>query len=127
MKTKLKDQLIEKAKGLKLLPTLSTIMGEPFKIMNDESSSIAMLAGVVKYDQAVSSQLISIANSAFYRRDTAITSLDRAMSVIGLHEVKNTLMCLSLVRGMSPVVGQNKLSTLWTDNLAVACSAKTFA
>jgi HD-like signal output (HDOD) protein len=79
----LRDELLAKADSMKVLPSLNTVVAEALRVMNDKDSSVNQLYGVVRYDQAFSSKIIGIANSAYYSRGWSIANLERAMLTIG--------------------------------------------
>ncbi|MGD0230708.1 MAG: HDOD domain-containing protein [Syntrophorhabdales bacterium] len=78
------EELLEKVERLKVLPTLNAIIDEVFQILADDNSSFNGLFNIVRYDQAISSKVISIANSAYFSRGTRIVNLERAMVVSSL-------------------------------------------
>jgi putative nucleotidyltransferase with HDIG domain len=125
----LREELIDRAKTLKVMPTLQTIIERLFAILDDKDSSFSDLNEVIKYDQAISSKIISIANSAYYSRGVEIFSLQRAMITMGFEEVKNIVMCLLFVEN---ILKELKLRTevlldLWKHSVYVACAARVLA
>jgi len=125
----LQEQILDKAKNLKVIPTLNAIIDKVFSILGDKNSSFADLHDAVQYDQAISSKIISIANSAFYGRGVPIFSLQRAMTTIGFDEVKNIVMCLLfLVNILKELkLKPEVLMDLWKHSLFVACASKALA
>ncbi|OPY70566.1 MAG: phosphodiesterase [Syntrophorhabdaceae bacterium PtaU1.Bin034] len=122
----LREEVFAKAETLKVLPTLNTIISELLRVMNDPNSSFNQLFKIVKYDQAISSKIISIANSAYYSRGATVVNLERAMVVIGFEEIKNIVMCLAFLK---EVLGrwnlrQQDLTVLWMHSLKVGYAAK---
>jgi putative nucleotidyltransferase with HDIG domain len=125
----LREELIDKAKTLRVMPTLHSIIERLFVILDDKNSSFSDLNDVIKYDQAISSKIISIANSAYYSRGVEIFSLQRAMITMGFEEVKNIVMCLLFVEN---ILKQLKLRAdilleLWKHSVFVACAARVLA
>ena len=125
----LREELLHKAKTVKVLPTVTTIIDNAFRVLNDKNSSFGQLMDVIKYDQAISSKIISIANSAFYSRGVQIMTLQRAMISVGFDEIKNIVTCLIF---MDNILKQLKLKeedlrALWKHSLTVACAAKLLA
>ena len=102
-------------------------MVEVFRIMADPDSSFGQLYDVVKYDQAISSKIIGIANSPYYNRGTPVTSLERAMVMVGFKEIERIIMCLVFMKQiMSPwKLAQDDMAAIWEHSLTVAHAAKT--
>jgi len=121
-----RESLLSKAADLKVIPTLSSIIDKVFAILSNRNSSFSDLSDIIKYDQAISSKVISIANSAYYSRGIEIYSLQRAMINIGYEEVKGIITCLLF---MESILKQLKLKeedlfSLWKHSMHVACASK---
>jgi putative nucleotidyltransferase with HDIG domain len=125
----LREDVLAKAETLKVLPTLNAVIDEVLRVLTDENSSFNRLFNVVRYDQAISSKVISIANSAYFGRGSQITNLERAMVAIGFDEIKRIVMCLVFLKEMLHQwkLSQADLVLLWTHTLSVACAAKVLA
>jgi putative nucleotidyltransferase with HDIG domain len=125
----LREQLLSRAETSKTLPTLSTIISELLRVMSDVNSSFGQLFDVIRYDQSISSKLISIANSAYYSRGTRVVSLQRAMMVVGYDEIKNIVMCLAFLKEILHLwkLSQKDLAVIWTHSLGVGYAAKTLS
>ena len=122
----LREELLTRAETVKVLPTLNTIVNELFRVMNDINSSFKQLYDVIRYDQAIGSKIISIANSAYYSRGSDVVNLERAMIVIGFEEIKNIIMCLTFLKEILNrwKLSQKDLASLWTHSLTVAYAAR---
>jgi putative nucleotidyltransferase with HDIG domain len=127
--TTLRDEVLAKAETLKALPSLNTILNELLRIMNDKNSSFSQLHNVIRYDQSISSKIISIANSAYYSRGTHIVSMERAMIVIGFDEIKNIVMCLAFLKEILNrwKLKQEDLKVLWTHSVRVGYTARALS
>ena len=125
----MRDELLARAETGKVLPTLNSVITELFRILNDRDSSFNQIFNVVKYDQAISSKIISIANSAYYARGCKILNLERAMIVIGLEEIQNIVVCLAFLKEMLQrwKLSQRDLATLWKHSLSVAYAARALS
>jgi len=125
----LREEVLAKVETLKVVPTLNSIIVELFRVMNDRNTSFNQLFNIVRYDQAISSKIISIANSAYYNRGAKIGNLERAMIVIGFDQIKNIVTSLAY---LNEILGKWRLSRrdlahLWTHSLGVACAAQVLA
>ncbi len=125
----MKEDLLGKATALKVIPTVSNVVDRVLSIIADSESSFNDLTDVIKYDQAISSKIISIANSAYYSRGVQVFSLQRAIITIGFEEVKKIVMCLVF---MNDLLKQLKLKPrdlmdLWKHSALVACAARVLS
>jgi putative nucleotidyltransferase with HDIG domain len=125
----IREELLTKAKTLRVLPTLSTVVDRVFEVLNDKNASFRELVDIVRYDQAMSSKIISIANSAYYSRGVKIMSLERAMIVIGLEELKYIVTCLVFLEGIlrKLALRDDDLMELWCHSVYVAHAAKVLS
>ena len=128
--TDIRENLIDRATMLKVIPTVSNIVDKVLDVISlKEDSSVNDLNDVIKYDQSISSKIISIANSAYYSRGIEIFSLQRAMLVIGFEEVKKIVMCLIFMNDIlkSLRLKRRNLVSLWKHSAYVACAARTLS
>jgi len=124
-----REELLKRARTATILPMLSGMMNEVFRIMADPDSSFGQLYNVVKYDQAISSKIISIANSPYYNRGTPITSLERGMVMVGFKEIERIILCLVFMKQiMTPwKLSQADLAAIWEHSLLVAHAARALS
>jgi putative nucleotidyltransferase with HDIG domain len=121
-----RETLISRASDLKVIPTLNGIMEKVLQILANNNSSFNELSGVVQYDQAICSKIISIANSAYYSRGVEVFELQRAMLTIGFEEVRGIVTCLMFVENILKKLKlkEQDLFTLWKHSIHVAFGAK---
>jgi putative nucleotidyltransferase with HDIG domain len=124
-----RDELLNRATDLKVIPTLSNVMERVLHVMEDKDSSFVDLSNVIKHDQAISSKVISIANSAYYSRGIEIFNMERAMISIGFDEVKSIVMCILFIDTILKKLKlkEEDLVALWKHSIHVACAAKVLA
>lgn len=121
-----REQLINRASEIKVIPTLGGIVDQVFKVLGNNNSSFNDLSNVVRYDQAISSKIISIANSAYYSRGVEILNIQRAMLTIGFEEVRGIVTCLLLMESIIKKLKlkEEDLLELWKHSISVACAAR---
>ena len=121
-----REELINKASEIRVMPTLNNIVDGVFRVLCNNNSSFNDLSEVTKYDQAISSKIISIANSAYYSRGVEIFSLQRAMLTIGFEEVRGVVTCLMLMDSVMKKLKlkEKDLLTIWKHSVEVACSSR---
>ena len=124
-----REEVLSCAGATKTLPMLNGMMNEVFSVMEDPDSSFSQLFRVVRYDQAISSKIISIANSTYYCRGASVTNLERAMIVVGFEEIKRIIMCLVFMKGMTAQwhLAQDDIALMWGHSLTVAHAAKSLS
>ena len=85
------------------LPTLPVIAQKVLTLADDDSAGMQKLAGIISSDQALSARVLSLANSAYYGHRATVSTIQRAMIVIGMNMLKqislSVLVCGTIGRG----------------------------
>jgi HD-like signal output (HDOD) protein len=68
------------------------------KVLSDPKSSASYLAEVISKDTSLSTNLLKIANSAFYGRPSKVDTVTRAITLIGLNEISTLAMGVLAMR-----------------------------
>jgi putative nucleotidyltransferase with HDIG domain len=79
------------------IPTLPVIAQEILALLDDDLVSLNKLKKVVENDPAISSRLLSIANSAYFGFGTPVTTLDNAIFRVGFDVVKNIAIGIAIM------------------------------
>jgi HD-like signal output (HDOD) protein len=83
----LHDRLSRKL-GDSSLPTLPEVALRIMDLVGNERSTIDQFAEVIQSDQALTGRLLRLANSAHYAQRKPVTTLNRAMVLIGMDRLK---------------------------------------
>lgn len=78
------------------LPTLPTVAARITAEMRSESLTAKALAKIMAEDSALTAKVLRLANSAFYGMAKQITSVEKAVTVLGFNTVKNLAMAISV-------------------------------
>ncbi len=115
--------------GIQALPTLPQVLTSILSTMEDENASASDLERAIRQDQALSSKLLAVANSSYYGWASQITTLKRAVVVLGMAEVRK--ICLGA--GIFNLLSRSRVKNFklveeqWVHSLAVAEGARTLA
>jgi len=112
---------------LKNLPTLSSVAGQALQLAADDSATFERLAELVKSDPAISLKLLRIANSASRGLSQPVTSVERAIRLLGLEAVKSAILSIQVLDIMKSSGKHNKDRELWIHSLAVATMCRFIA
>jgi len=104
-------------------------IGIKFKEVMDSGANLQQIASILKQDAAVSSKLISISNSAFYRGVAENQTLDQAVGRLGLTTTKQYV---DAITNRSLYYTKNKnlkdlVEKLWEHSLSCAYASQTVA
>lgn len=110
----------------KQIPAMPHVIVKALNIIKDEASGINELANIISYDQALSTQVLKLVNSAYYGFSQQILSISKAIGLIGMSQTKNIVITVAMKSMISSSGGRD----LWQHSIkcGVACEylAKTF-
>ncbi len=89
-----RDELINTAVNLRIAPTHSNTILKALKLLGQPDVSMMTVIDLLKNSFGITSKIISITNSAFYRIGMPVHNIERAVMIIGQKELKNILFCL---------------------------------
>ncbi|MCG3128613.1 MAG: hypothetical protein CHACPFDD_03502 [Phycisphaerae bacterium] len=98
-------------------------------VVEDPKASAHDMHDIVKNDPALAAKILKVVNSAFYGLPSQISSLDRAIVMLGLSAVKNIALAASLSRMFTPQPISEHFAPkdLWTHSISVGVCAKLLA
>ena len=109
------------------LPTLPEVVRLLNEALADPEVSFSRVADIISDDPVVTAKLLRLVNSAYYRRladDREITSVSYAVGRVGMTEIRNLAMTLSLFglfRGPWQTIDRREF---WRHCLSTAISAR---
>ena len=111
------------------LPTLPTVVPRVLSLLEDPSADAGKLTEVVSHDPAMTSKILKVANSAYYGFPQKITSLERAVALLGFNMVKSLALSVGVIKSLpSPkLAGLFEVRGLWVHSLAVATAMRQLA
>jgi len=111
------------------LPTLPAVAIEISRLTHSETSSAGDLERLILTDQALAAKVLGVANSAYYGVRETITTIRQAVVLIGLVELQDLVLGVSVIGLFNPKVEAQGVSIkdLWAHSIAVAASAAALA
>ena len=111
------------------MPSLSTTVLKVLKTCNDPRASANDLQRIISLDPVLTARVLRLINSAYYSPGASITSLARAIVMLGLNTVKNLAVTFAIIENLSsdgsfPVFSPDEF---WTHSLCVGVIAKSLA
>jgi HD-like signal output (HDOD) protein len=88
-------------KFIEKMPSLPTTVTRVMEICDDPKTSPADLNKVISLDPVLMGRVMQLINSAFYGRPDKITSLVRAIILLGLNTVKNLALSTAVLGSLS--------------------------
>ena len=125
------DADLEKAlkEYIKNMPSLPTSVTKVLEICNNPQTSPADLNHVISLDPVLVGRVLKLINSAYYGLGQPVTSLVRAIIMLGINTVKNLALTTAIVGNLSAKSKSSGLEMegFWRHSLSVGVSAKLLA
>jgi putative nucleotidyltransferase with HDIG domain len=111
------------------LPTMPHVMQKILASMEDITASSATLEEIIREDPSITSRILQMANSPYYGFAGEVSSITRAVTLMGFEEVKGMVVGLSLTGAFSGNLGFDEFDGfgMWIHAIAVAKCAKEIA
>lgn len=91
-----KEKIIEQINEFENLPVLPTIVEKVMEMIENENTSANDISNLIKNEQALVLKIMQTANSAFYGFPRQISSLHRAITIIGFNGILNLILGFSI-------------------------------
>jgi putative nucleotidyltransferase with HDIG domain len=101
------------------LPTMPNVVMEAMNLIGNPKSNINQLSDIISKDSSITMQILKLVNSAYYGFPTQITTINRAMALLGLNKVKSLIMSVAI----QPMMMSHHSKDLWEHSIrcAVGC------
>ena len=111
------------------MPSLPTTVTRVMEICDDPGTSPADLNKVISMDPVLMGRVMQLINSAYYGRPNQITSLVRAIILLGLNTVKNLALSTAVLGSLSKNSGGDVLNMdgFWEHSLCAGVIARMIA
>jgi len=111
------------------MPSLSTTVVKVLETCNDPQASANTLKQVISLDPVLTGRVLKLINSAYYALGQPITSLTRAIIMLGVNTVKNLALSFAILKNMkgSGTFHAFSIDDFWLHCLGVGVVAKSLA
>jgi len=110
------------------IPALLPSSTELLNRFQDDDSSLGELAELIQLDPALTSKLLRMANSAFFGMGGRVSSIEEAMTVVGLTNTRGFVLADVLMgQFKKDPWSQMNLKEFWTTSLCMACTCSVLA
>ncbi len=107
------------------IPTNPTIAMEILRLADDPGSSAEQFAAVIASDPALAARLLEMANTAMYAQREPVTTIKRAVTLLGLRRIRMVALGFQLVAHLDRLGGANfDLWEFWRQSVLRACLAR---
>ncbi|MDL2228672.1 HDOD domain-containing protein [Treponema sp. OttesenSCG-928-L16] len=111
------------------MPSLPTTVSKVLEVCNNPNTSPADLNHVISLDPVLVGRVLKLINSAYYGLGQQVTSLVRAIIMLGINTVKNLALSTAVLGNLSSKKDFQALNMegFWRHSLCVGVAAKIIA
>ena len=121
--------LIKINKFIQNMPPLPTSVSKDLEISRNPKADAKELNNVISLDPVLTGKVLKLINSAYYSLPNQVTSIVRAIIMLGINTVKNLVLSTAVVSNVKNKTNFNALDmeAFWRHSICVGVMAKTFA
>ena len=111
------------------LPSLPNVLVEMLRACETNQASFQELSQIISRDSVIAGRVISLANSSFYNTGTKVSTLERALFLLGTDTLKTIVITASIQQFFSSFKSARSdfLLAFWQRSLSCALLAKSLA
>lgn len=104
---------------IKSMPAMPNVIVKALNVIKDDKSGVNDLVQLISCDQALSTSVLKIVNSAYYGFSQQITSMSKALPLLGMAQIKSLILAVAMKSMITTKGGKD----LWKHSIktAVAC------
>ncbi len=119
----IKDKVMQ---AMRDLPPFPTAVQKLLAVMRDENSSAVDVNKVISSDQALAGKILKLVNSSYYGMSGEVSTVTRAVVVLGFSGVRNVAMGFGMVSAMKKL-GGTSMTSFWDHAIAAGAGAQAIA
>lgn len=129
MHAHIKQRIEATINNIAALPTIPEVATKILNMVNDPNVSFKAVGEEISKDQAMTTNILKLCNSAYFSQGKEISSIDRAIVTLGIKEVTSIVMVVATKPVMDKFVIGYDLAKgeLWKQGLVVGTVAKKIA
>lgn len=108
------------------MPMLPKVVQEVTELLNKDNVDVKTLADKINHDLVLSAKVLRLSNSAYFGCSREVSSIQEAVSLIGLEKLKTLVTACGVVSAFTDVPGLN-LKRFWQHSLVAAAIARQIA
>ncbi len=117
------DKTIELVNGVKDIQAMPSVIVRVLNVMKKPTVNMKELGDIVMYDQSLTIKILALVNSAYYGFSQQISSINIALSLLGMVKVKNIIVAVA----MKPMMSGAGDKELWKHSIRVAAGCEYLA
>lgn len=108
------------------LPALPSVVAEVLQITGDPAAAVSQISDHVQRDPGLTAKILKVSNSPYYGMKQHVGSLKLALVILGVREVRNIVLGISVLEQLQDQNLQDSVVTrdFWTHSVTVAALTK---
>jgi len=122
------DEIINKVESSKEIPTIGPTASEVMRLAGDPESDFSQVGTLISQDPSLTARVLKIANSPYLGLRGEVATVDRAVGLLGLGEIRNIALSVSVINDFSTNFGGKAFNweRFWEHSSGCALIAKLF-
>lgn len=108
------------------LPTISTVVLDLYELTKDPTVPLSSIVRIISANQVLAAKVLRTANSAFFGRSGSVSRIADAISTIGIHTLRTTIITNGLMKATPKAQGID-MPAYWKMGLYTAFMASHLA
>jgi diguanylate cyclase (GGDEF)-like protein len=121
------ESLQQRLKACRTLPSVPTVVVEILDLCEEEDVGVSEIAKVLARDPALSAKVLKVSNSAFYGVRSQVTTVDRAISILGINATLSLALSFSFVGALRRAGNGFDHHSYWRRSVITATAAKALS
>ncbi len=111
------------------IPSLPATAARVLELCNDPRTSPNDLNRVITLDPILTGQVLKLVNSAYFSFNTQVTTIPRAIIILGINTIKNLVLSTAVLNTLENATSINALfmERFWFHSVCTGVAAKQFA
>lgn len=110
------------------LPSLPTLYSQLSRAVEDPNASLREVGDIVRQDPSLTSRLLRLANSALYSFPRPVDSIEEALQLIGLREMRDLTLATAVIGSFPDLPGELvSVTEFWKHSLACGIASGLLA
>lgn len=109
------------------LPPLPAVTRQLMSVLGSENASAGEVARVLSSDQALAGKVLKLVNSSFYGLPNEVTTISRAVVVLGFTGVRNLALGFGSIEMLRTLESSIDMRAFWSHALATGAAAQNMA
>lgn len=108
----------------KNLPTIPPVLAGIVSLIDSDTAGARRLVELIERDQSLTAKLLRLANSAFFGQSRRVSTVPRAILLLGFTTVRNLALGVKVWETLGGDVARKRLEELWAHAVVTAVCAK---